>query len=83
MTTFPLRIRAVFQDGKFVPTEACSLPESAEVQLTVESPRIIPPTITDPEEWSRSMAELVARMKAQPLAPDAPKLSRDEMHERR
>lgn len=83
MTTFPLRLRAVFRDGKFVPTETCSLPESAEVQLTVEPPRIIAATVTDPVEWSRNMAELIERMKSQPLRPDAPKLTRDELHERR
>ncbi len=83
MTTFPLRLRAVFRDGKFVPTDPCSLPESAEVQLTVESPRIIPPTVTDPAERERNLRELVARMMSQPLAPDAPKLTRDELHERR
>ena len=83
MTTFPLRIRAVFRDGKFVPTDPCSLPESAEVELTVESPRIIPPAISDPAERAKALQELVARMMSQPLSADAPKLTRDELHERR
>lgn len=83
MTTFPLRLRAVFRDGKFVPTEPCTLPEAAEVQLTIDSPRIIPPDVTDPDERKRNLQELVARMMSQPLAPDAPKLTRDQLHERR
>lgn len=83
MVAFPLRVRAVFRDGKFVPVEPCALPESQEVELTVDSPRIIPAAITDPAERARVMEELVARMMAQPLPPDAPKLTRDEMHERR
>ena len=83
MVAFPLRIRAVFRDGKFVPVEPCALPESQEVQLTVESPRIIPPSITDPVERAKAIDELVKRMMSQPLPPDAPKLTRDEMHERR
>ena len=83
MVAFPLRIRAVVRDGKFVPVEPCPLQESQEVELTVESPRIIPPAITDPAARAKAMEELVARMKAQPLPPDAPKLTRDQMHERR
>lgn len=83
MVAFPLRIRAVFRDGKFVPVESCQLLESQEVELTVESPHISLPTNTDPAVRARAMEELVARMKGQPLRPDAPKLTRDEMHERR
>lgn len=83
MVAFPLRIRAVFHDGKFVPVVACQLPEAQEVELTVESPRCVPPTSTDPAKRARAMEELVSRMKSQPLPPDAPKLTRDEMHERR
>ena len=83
MVAFPLRIRAVFRDGKFEPVEPCGLPESQEVELTIESPRLIPPAITDPALRAKAIEELVARMQAQPLPPDAPKLTRDEMHERR
>ena len=83
MVAFPLRIRAVFRDGKFVPVDPCVLPESQEVELTVESPRIIPPSITDPAARARAMEELVARMKANPLPANAPELTRDQMHERR
>ena len=82
MVALPLRIRAIFQDGKFVPQEPCALPEASEVELVVNSPRLIPPTITDPAERARGLAELVKRMMAQPLSPDAPRLTRDEMHER-
>jgi hypothetical protein len=83
MVAFPLRIRAVFRDGKFVPAEPCALPESQEVELTIESPRIIPPAIADPAQRAKAMEELVARMKANPLPADAPKLTRDQLHERR
>ena len=83
MVAFPLRIRAIVRDGKFVPVEPCPLPEAQEVEITIESPRIIPPAITDPAERAKAMEELVARMKANPLPADAPKLTRDQMHERR
>jgi Protein of unknown function DUF104 len=83
MVAFPLHIRAVFRDGKFVPIEPFTFPESQEVEITVQSPRIIPPAVTDPAARAKAMDELVARMMSQPLRPDAPKLTRDEMHERR
>ena len=83
MVALPIRIRAVFQDGKFVPQEPCALPEAAEVQLTVEPSNITPPTVTGPAERQRVLKEAVQRMMSQPLAADAPKLTRDELHERR
>jgi hypothetical protein len=83
MVAFPLRIRAVYRDGKFVPVEPCPLPDSQEVELTVESPRMIPPSITDPAQRAQVMGDLVARMKANPLPASAPKLTRDQLHERR
>jgi hypothetical protein len=83
MTIFPLRLRAIVRDGKFVPVDPCSLPEASEVELTVEPSGNIPPSITDPVERAAVMKELVARMMARPLAQGAPKLTRDELHERR
>jgi hypothetical protein len=53
------------------------------LELRVQSPRIIPPAITDPVARAKAIEELVARMKANPLPANAPKLTRDEMHERR
>ena len=83
MVALPIRIRAVFRDGKFVPQEPCGLPEAAEVQLVIEPTTITPPSVTDPAERQRILNEVVQRMMAQPLAPDAPKLTRDQLHERR
>jgi len=83
MVALPIRIRAVFKDGKFIPQEPCALPEAAEVQLIVEQPNLTLPAITEPAERQRILQEVVQRMMSQPLAPDAPKLTRDELHERR
>jgi hypothetical protein len=83
MVALPLRIRAVFHDGKFVPSEPCALPEASEVELVVQAPGIVPPAISDPAERARVLDEVVRRMMAQPLPADAPRLTRDQMHERR
>jgi hypothetical protein len=83
MVALPIRIRAVFQDGKFVPHEPCALPEAQEVQLIVEHSNITPPMVTDPLERQRILKEVVERMKANPIPPNAPKFTREELHERR
>jgi hypothetical protein len=83
MVALPIRIRAIFQDGKSVPQEPCTLPDESEVQLVVERSNITPPAVTDPAERQRILNDVVQRMMSQPLAPDAPKLTRDQLHERR
>ncbi len=71
------------RDGKLVPVEPCHFQESQEVEITVESTRIILPAITNPAARAKAMEELVTRMKANPLPANAPKLTRDQLHERR
>jgi hypothetical protein len=46
-------------------------------------PYTIPPTITDSTERARLLHDTVERMKANPLTGDPPRLTRDELHERR
>jgi predicted DNA-binding antitoxin AbrB/MazE fold protein len=76
-------IRLVFQDGVFVPQERCDLPEGSEVELTVEAPRVLPPEETDPEERKRILREVVEDMRRHPFPQNAPRFTREEMHERR
>jgi hypothetical protein len=83
MVAFPLQLRAVFREGKLVPQEPCTLPEAAEVQLTIEPSNVTPPLIADPAEKLTAVQQAVLRMMSQPLAQDAAKISRDELHERR
>ncbi len=83
MVALPIRIRAVFKDGKFVPRENCELPEAAEVELVIEPSNTFSPVVADPVQRQKILGELVQRMMSQPLAQNAPKLSRDELHERR
>ena len=83
MTIFPWKVRAVVRDGKFVPMDPCPLPEASEVELVVESPHYIPPSVTDPAERAAILRDVVDRMKANPLPANAPKFTRDELHERR
>ena len=81
-----VRLRAIYKDGAFVPVtngEILNVPENTEVELTVHDPYVLPATATTEEERQRALRELFASWDAHPLRPDAPRLTRDEMHERR
>ena len=77
------RLRAVFHDGVFVPKQPCDLPEGSEVELTVNDPYTIPPEIADPAERAALLKELVKSMRENPIPANAPRFTRDELHERR
>jgi len=78
------RLKAVYQNGAFVPQTPCDLPENSEVELIIEGPRVLPPTITDPEERKRIIEELIQSMRDNPISDNAPtRFTREELHERR
>ncbi len=76
-------IRAVFHNGAFVPEQPCDFAEGSEVQLTIQSSRILPPGEKDPEERRRILSEVVENMRRHPFPEKAPRFTREEMHERR
>ena len=76
-------IKAVYHNGAFIPQEPCELPEGAEVKVIVSDPYTIPPEITDPEERRRVMKELLEDIRQHPFPENAPRFTREEMHERR
>lgn len=78
-------LRAIYRDGVFVPVVPCSLPEETEVQIVIrDTPRIIAPHVTGPEERARIRREVVASMRSNPIPEDAPaRFTREELHERR
>lgn len=87
-----VRLRAIYRNGAFVPVlagEKLDVPENAEVRLTVEVSQpdrdyyVLPPTATSGEDRTRALRELFASWDAHPVRADAPRLTRDELHERR
>lgn len=77
-------LRAIYRDGAFIPQTPCDLPEGAEVELTILESRVSPPEVADPEERKRILERMVERMRANPIAADAPRrFTREELHERR
>lgn len=77
------RLKAVYQNGAFVPQAPCDLPEGSEVELTIHDPDTIPPSVTDPEERKRIINRMIERMRANPIPANAPHFTREELHERR
>jgi hypothetical protein len=74
--------RAVYRGGAFVPATQCELPENSEVDLLVQGPLVVRPTVTDPAERTRILRQVTERMKGNPIPAGAPRLTRDQLHER-
>lgn len=77
------KLKAIYYNGVFVPQVPYNLPEGTEVELTIQDPYTIPPEVKDPAERARLLQELVQRMKDNPIPANAPRFTRDELHERR
>jgi AF2212-like len=75
--------RAVYRDGAFVPIVPCDLPNETPVEVVVQ-PRagLSPPLESDPAKRAEIMRRLVERMSNSPLPADAPKFTREQLHER-
>ncbi len=77
------RLKAVYQNGAFIPQVPCDLPEGSKVELTIHDPHTIPPSVPDPEERKRIINRMIERMRANPIPANAPHFTREELHERR
>lgn len=77
------RLKAVYRDGTFVPVVRPELPEGSEVELVVHGPFVIPPEVTDPEERAKILQKVIEGMNSNPIPVDAPRFTREQLHERR
>ncbi len=75
-------VHAVFRDGAFYPSDPCSLPNDSRVTLIVQ-PVLTPPLEANPKERERTLSDLIAEFERRAMPPDAPRFTRDELHERR
>jgi hypothetical protein len=81
-----VRLKAIYRDGAFIPIpngEKLNVSENTLVEITLHDPYVVSPMATNDEERKRALRELFASWDAYPLRSDAPRLNRDEMHERR
>ena len=79
----PQALKAVYRSGTFILETACNLPEGIEVELFVQSAQVAPPRITDVAARQNFLKLLVERMQQNPIPSNAPRFTRDMLHERR
>ncbi len=77
------RVHAVFTNGAFVPNEPYDLPEGTEVDLFISTEGRMEEPLAPPQDRGQIMARLIERMSSEKLSPDAPRFTRDELHDRR
>jgi predicted DNA-binding antitoxin AbrB/MazE fold protein len=77
------RIQAIYRNGAFRPKTKCDIRENAEVELLVQETVGGAPCVTDRNERLRILQRITERMQNNPLPPEAPQFSRDDLHERR
>lgn len=79
-------LNAVFEHGAFVPESHCDLPEGARVTLEIRyndsGKNLTEPLISDPGERRKVLEEVIQSMMANPIPADAPRLTREQIHER-
>jgi|WetSurMetagenome_2_1015567.scaffolds.fasta_scaffold1523003_1 hypothetical protein len=76
------RLKALYSGKTLIPQEPCDLPEGAIVELILHGAPILPPEIGEPGERARALRAVVARMQRNPLPAAAPRLTREQLHER-
>jgi predicted DNA-binding antitoxin AbrB/MazE fold protein len=79
----PQALKAIYHSGTFVLQTAYDLPEGTEVELFVKSPQVVSPKIVDIAARRNFLKLLVERMQQNPIPPNAPRFTRDMLHERR
>ncbi|PSB16190.1 DUF104 domain-containing protein [Phormidesmis priestleyi ULC007] len=75
-------LKAIYRNGAFILQTACDLPEGSEVELLIQAPQIISPPISDAETKKQFLELLVDRMQQNPIPQNAPRFTRDGLHER-
>ena len=78
-------LRAIYRNGAFVPVVPCNLPEKTQVEVLVDdAPRRSHLHLAArSHQAAKIMRELIARMQSNPIPADAPRFTREELHERR
>ncbi|AFY60225.1 antitoxin family protein [Synechococcus sp. PCC 6312] len=79
----PQTMKAIYRNGVFVPQIAFDLPEGTEVELSIQPPTVVLPPISEPETKKQFLKMLIERMQRNPIPINAPRFTRDMLHERR
>lgn len=79
----PQALKAIYRNGTFILQTAFDLPEDTEVELLIQSPQVVSPPIADVETKRQLLKSLIERMQQNPIPMNAPRFTRDMLHERR
>lgn len=79
----PQALKAIYRNGTFILQTAFELPEGTEVELLIQSPQVVSPPIVDLETKQQFLKSLIERMQQNPIPMNAPRFTRDMLHERR
>ena len=79
----PQALRAIYRNGAFILQTAFELPEGTEVELLIQSPQVVSPPISNPETKRQFLKSLIERMQQNPIPVNAPRFTREMLHERR
>ncbi len=79
----PPTLKAVYRNGTFILETACNLPEGSEVELLIQSSSIVSPPISDVESKQHFLKSLISRMQQNLIPLNAPRFTREMLHERR
>lgn len=76
-------LKAIYQKGAFILQTDFELPEGTEVELLIQSPQVTSPLISDAGAKQRFLGSLVERMQQNLIPLNAPRFTREMLHERR
>lgn len=79
----PEALKAIYHNGAFILETPYDLPEGTAVEIVIKSSQPLPPPISDPVEKQRFLKSLVERMQQNPIPFNAPRFTREMLHERR
>ena len=75
-------IKAIYRNGAFILQTAFELPEGTEVELLIQSSQVVSPSVSDLETKRQFLKSLVERMQHNPIPLNAPRFTREMLHER-
>jgi len=76
-------LKTIYRNGTFILQSAFELPEGTEVELLIQSPHVLSPLLSGVEVKKQFLKSLVERMQQNPIPLNAPRFTRDMLHERR
>jgi predicted DNA-binding antitoxin AbrB/MazE fold protein len=79
----PQALKAIYRNGAFILQTAYELPEGTEVEILIQTPQVVPPTISDAAAKQRFLKSLIERMQQNPIPLNAPRFTREMLHEHR